>query len=147
MQKGQDILLEVAPATALGATIPVEADWETVGYMRSKSVTESVATIDASSDNNPDWTHAVPGQSSFNFGGDALYVYDDAGQTAIFTAKAAQDTDNFPWFRFTSNDTGDTEKIGQVIITEITEEGSTNEMVTFSLSTEGVGELTRRTIT
>ena len=147
MQKGQDILLEIAPATAKGATIPAEAEWKTVGYMRSKGVTSGTSTIDASSDNDPDWDHAVPGSRNFNFNGEALYVYDDEGQEAIYTAEEAQDVDNYPWFRTTSNTTGDKEKIGQVIITEIDEAGSTNETVTLNLSTQGVGELTRRAIT
>ena len=146
--KSQDILLEIAPATTVGASTPADADFDTIGYLRSKGLTRSTATIDTSSDNDPDNTSAIPGMKSFNFSGEALYVYDDTGQQAIETAYDAQDSDNLPWMRLTSNTVGDNEFIGQVIITELDlAPGSTNEVATYSISTEGVGAITKQAIT
>ena len=145
--KAQNFILEVAPGTAKGAPIPADAEFVKVGFTRTKGVTQSTETIDDSSDEDPNNASAVPGMDSFNFNADGLYVYDDAGQEAIQAAKDNQGANSFPWFRLTPNKEGEKEYIGQAIITEIGgPEGSTNEMLAYSLSTQGVGALTIQSV-
>lgn len=139
-ETGQSYVLEVAAPTALGETLPTSFDQ--IGYTTSKGISRSRETIDASSDNNPDFTHVIPGMQSFTFDSEALFVYDDVGQDALESAFDSQGDDNFAWFRLTNNITGADEFIGQVVITELSIEAATNEVVTYTISTEGVGPLT-----
>ena len=147
-EKAQNYILEVAPPTAKGAAIPSAATFEKVGFTRTKGLTRSTGAIDTVSDENPDNDDAIPGMKSFAFSGDGLFVYDDAGQQAIEDAYDTQDSDNYPWFRITSNTSGANEYVGQVIITQLEgPSGSTNEVLTYSISTRGIGVLTKQAIT
>lgn len=114
-----------------------------VGYMRSKNLQRTRQTIDASSDNDPDWTCVVSGQRSWSIDGEMIDVYDDAGQLLIQAAFASDDE---YYFKFSTGVTGETEYLGTGLVTEDSIQSQTNQVVTRRLSVQGVGALTEQAV-
>lgn len=133
---GQDYVLE---ASADGST------YTTVGKLQSLSLSRERGTVDTNNFDSPDWQESLSTMRSWSIDGEALYVYDDAGQAIIEAAYAANAA---YYFKITSADgtVGVFEYSGQGFVTDASVEFETNEVVTYSLSVQGTGALTRAAI-
>jgi predicted secreted protein len=130
-----------------GQDYTVTADGTALGFLRTKELTRNLDTIDTSSDDNPDFASFIAGQRNWGLTGEALYVFDDAGQQIIEAAMVELDgtpPSNDPIefvFEPLSAETGQLTYTGNGFVTEATLEASTNEVVMYSLSIQGTGTL------
>ena len=136
-ETGQKYVLEI---TLNGGTT-----YTKVGKLTSASLGRERETTETNNFDSPDWKESISTMRSWSIDGEALYVYDDAGQQAIESAYAQDDAAGF---RITSaaGTVGVYEFTGDGFVTEASIEFETNEVVTYSLSVEGTGPLVRAAI-
>ncbi len=123
-----------------------DSTYTPVGKMTSFGLTRSRETIETNNFDSPDDAEHIAGMKSWSMDGEALYVYDDTGQQLIETAFAQTATTYY--FKLTSDagTAGVYEFYGQGTITELEISGATNEVVTYTISIEGTGAVTREAI-
>ena len=134
---GQDYLLQIAPDVSGAPGTYID-----IGRTRAKSLKRSVSLIDVSSDYDPDFEANIPGMRSWSIDGEAINIYDDAGQVALETAHASK----VPyWFKIKPVGTaltGQRTHTGQGWVTDLSESTQTNQAVTTTFSVRGNGALT-----
>ena len=119
------------------------ATYTPLGFMRSKNLTRTRQTIDASSDQNPDWVCVVTGQRSWNIDGEMIDIYNDAGQILLDAAFASDDVYDF---KLSTGVTGEQEFLGEGLTTEDSFQIATNQVVTRRVTIQGVGTLTKQAV-
>lgn len=135
-QRGQDYALEIS-ADGVAYT--------KVGKLTSASLGRQRETTDTNNFDEPDWKESISTMRSWDIDGEALYVYDDAGQVVL---EAAYESNEAYFFRLTevAQTVGAFEFTGRGFVTDASLEFSTNEVVTYSVSVEGTGPLVRAAI-
>ena len=140
-------LLSVMAQTGQILTLSLSNDGGTtytdVGCMRRKALTMTRETIDTACDDSPDWRTTIGTQRAWSIEGEVVFEYDDPGQIALAAAYLANADYKY---RVTSGITGQPVWEGDGIVTNISIEGATNEVVTRTVQIQGNGTLTEGTV-
>jgi predicted secreted protein len=112
--------------------------------MRRKTLSMTRETVDTACDSSPDWRTTIGTQRAWGIEGEFLHIHDDAGQILLTTAWTAS-TDYH--YRLTTGVVGTPQWDGQGVITNMTIEGATNDVVSRTLSVQGNGTLVETTVT
>jgi predicted secreted protein len=137
MERGQDYIYQIS---ADGVS------YTTVGKLVSIELGREKDTIETNNFDSPDDAESIAGMKSWSLDGEALYVYNDAGQVIVEAAFASV----APYYHKLTSRAGTVGVIqftGQGHVTELSLSFETNEVVAYSYSVQGTGVLARAAIT
>ena len=114
-----------------------------IAHATSHSLTQGMATMDASSKDSAGWKNIKPGMRNWAASGSGLYTFDSAyGYTQL---KAILDARTKVMVKLSSNNTSNKYWYGYGYLTQLDADFPNEENVTYTWSFEGDGALTEAT--
>jgi predicted secreted protein len=102
-----------------------------VGLTQSKELTYSKETLDATTDDNPDWANYIGGRKEAEFTAEALYDYSQNGFDYLWQAFLSDDAVQM---ELAGPETGDPKIEFDGHVTELSRSFETNELNTYSVT-------------
>ncbi|MFK7695406.1 phage tail tube protein [Paenibacillus sp. HJGM_3] len=117
--------------------------YSAVGEMRDATLSISNGEIDVTSFDSSGWAEYIPGLKEWEVDTEGLYVYADAGQSALYNALVNNTVVKVRLLP--KNTTGQTGYQGDAFITSWEVNNTTDDAVSISASFRGTGALTTYT--
>ena len=120
-----------------GVDVLIKIGDQVIGGQRNATIEMSAETIDTTTKSSGGWTTKIAGLKSWTCSADGIFFIDDAGRKACETAFLNGGTVQVEL----SNETG-LYYAGNVLISSMSVEAGQDDVVSYSVSFEGTGELT-----
>lgn len=125
-----------------GLDVLIKINGKVVGGQRNASLEISVETMDATHKLSGGWSEKIAGLMSWTPSLDGIYVTDDEGlgllEKALFDKKAV----DLVFFQGVEGDTYSFGYEGKAILTSLSYEAGQDDVVSYTVGSEGTGKLT-----
>ena len=120
-----------------GVDVLIKIGSQVIGGQRNATVEMSAETLDTTTKSSGGWSTKIAGLKSWTCSADGVFFIDDAGHKACETAFLAGNA-----VQVELSNTSGLYYAGDVIITSMSVEAGQDDVVSYSVSFEGTGELT-----